>query len=163
MSIKGVEYTPLYRYWKPEGSDHFYTTNTNEIGTVVHGLTGRHSYVCEGTQGQVFTSRFPGTVPLYRYYRGQNQDHFYTTNSGEIGTTTAGQTGRHGYVSEGITGYCFPHSSYPGTIPLYRYWKGSVGDHFYTTNSNEIGTIQPGHTGHYGYVSEGVACYVLNR
>jgi hypothetical protein len=29
-----------------------------------------------------------GNVPLYRYYNGK--DHFYTTNSAEIGTKTPG-------------------------------------------------------------------------
>ena len=87
-------------------------------------------------------------------------DHFYTTNAAEIGTTTPGSTGQYGYVSEGIAGYCFP-SAAAGTVPLYRYWKGSVSDHFYTTNAAEIGTTKSGQAGNYGYVSEGVACYVI--
>ena len=37
----------------------------------------------------------------------------------------------------------------PGTVPLYRYWKASVSDHFYTTNINEIAVENN------GYQSEG--------
>ncbi len=99
-----------------------------------------------------------GTVPLYRYWNGN--DHFYTTNIDEIGTSTPGVTGKHGYKSEGIAGYCFPNAAL-GTIPLYRYWRPNGSDHFYTTNSGEIGTTTPGQLGKYGYKSEGVACYVI--
>jgi hypothetical protein len=69
-------------------------------------------------------------------------------------------TGQHGYTSEGITGYCFP-TGIPGTVPLYRYWKSSVADHFYTTDAAEIGTTTPGVEGNYGYTSEGVVCFVI--
>ena len=152
--------TSLYRYWKPSVSDHFYTTNIHEIGTAAEGTTGHHGYVSEGTQCLLYTSQVEETVPLYRYWRSAVSDHFYTTSSQEIGTTTPGVTGRHGYVSEGITGYCFPHAV-AGTVPLYRYWKGSVSDHFYTTNAAEIGTTVSGQVGRHGYHSEGVVCYVI--
>ena len=144
----------------PSISDHFYTTNVNEIGTSFKGLKGLHGYISEGTQCLLYTRRVKGTVPLYRYWKASVGDHFYTTNSQEIATTTPGHKGRYGYISEGIAGYCFPHAV-AGTIPLYRYWKGKVNDHFYTTHSGEIGTTIPGHVGRYGYASEGVACYVI--
>ena len=152
--------TALYRYWKSSISDHFYTTNIKEIGTSARGLVGHHGYTSEGTQCLVYTRQVAGSVPLYRYWKSDIGDHFYTTSSNEIGTTTPGVTGNHGYISEGVAGYCFPHAT-AGTIPLYRYWKASVGDHFYTTYSGEIGTTVPGQVGQHGYVSEGVACYVM--
>ena len=65
-----------------------------------------------------------------------------------------------GYISEGIAGYCFP-DAVAGMVPLYRYWKGSVRDHLYTTNAAEIGTMTCGQVGNYRYRSEGVACYVI--
>lgn len=37
---------PLYRYCN--GADHLYTTDPNEIGTVVRGQAGRNGYLCEG-------------------------------------------------------------------------------------------------------------------
>ena len=151
--------TSLYRYWKSSVSDHFYTTNIHEIGTAAGGITGHHGYVSEGTQCLLYTRQVAGTVPLYRYWKLAVSDHFYTTSQ-EIGTTNPGVAGQHGYVSEGITGYCFP-DAVAGTVPLYRYWKGSVSDHFYTTNAAEIGTTTPGQVGRYGYSSEGVACYVI--
>ena len=150
----------LYRYKESSISDHFYTTNINEIGTSAIGLVGHHGYTSEGTQCLVYTRQVAGSVPLYQYLNSDIDDHLYTTNSNEIGTITPGVTGNHGYRNEGITGYCFPRAL-PGTIPLYRYWKESVGDHLYTTNSGEIGTTILGRVGRHGYVSEGVACYVM--
>ena len=39
---------------------------------------------------------------LYRYWNPAATDYFYTINAGEIGTTTPGHVGNHGYTSEGI-------------------------------------------------------------
>ena len=41
------------------------------------------------------------------------------------------------------------------TVPLYRYWNGRIGDHFYTTNWRELGT------GKHGWRYEGIQCHVL--
>jgi hypothetical protein len=152
--------TALYRYRHTRSNDHFYTTNINEIGTAFKGLKGRYNYISEGIQCLLYTRKVKGSVPLYRYFKGSVGDHFYTTNAQEIATTTPGHKGRFGYVSEGITGYCFPHAVH-GTVPLYRYWNGKGSDHFYTTNGGEIGTTIRGHVGRYGYRSEGVTCHVI--
>lgn len=148
----------FYRYFHSSLSNHFYTTNIIEIGTSFPGLVGRHGYVSEGVACLIYTTQVGGSVPLYRYFNGR--DHFYTTNANEIATTTPGEVGNHGYTSEGIAGYCFPHAR-QGTVPLYRYYSGSGVDHFYTTNIAEIGTAVPGQAGLHGYTSEGVACYVI--
>lgn len=99
---------PLYRYWKPSGSDHFYTTNIHEIGTATPGRMGKHGYKSEGIVGYCYPTRAPGTVPLYRYWKPAGLDHFYTTNIREIGTAKPGTCGRHGYTAEGIQCYVLP-------------------------------------------------------
>ncbi|HLL47996.1 MAG TPA: S8 family serine peptidase [Longimicrobiaceae bacterium] len=43
------------------------------------------------------------------------------------------------------------------TVPLYRYWNAGIGDHFYTTNWNELGS------GRHGWAYEGVQCFVLSQ
>lgn len=151
---------PVYRYWNPDANDHFYTLSAKEIGTTVHGQFGNHGYKYEGIQCHIYRHQVEHSVPLYRYWKHDSRDHFYTTHSVEIGTTTPGKTGNHGYKSEGVTGYCFPEQK-PNTIPLYRYWNPLNADHFYTTNRNEIGTATAGQKGQHGYVSEGVVCYVI--
>ena len=151
-------YAPLIQAWSQRQTDHFYYTDWNEISQIIPGRKGRHGYTAEGICCIILTSPTKGAVPLYRYYRGG--DHFYTTNAKEIGTTIFRQRGSHGYISEGIAGYCYPTQK-KGTVPLYRYWKASISDHFYTTNVNVIGTAKPGQRGNNGYVSEGITCYVL--
>ena len=71
---------------------------------------------------------------------------------------SAGVVGNYGYKSEGIAGYCYPQEE-AGTIPLYRYHGN--GDHFYTTDPAEIGTVVPGAVGHHGYKAEGITCHVI--
>jgi hypothetical protein len=132
---------PLQRYWNPQNTDHFYTTNWNELGW------GAYGWGYEGIQCYVYDSQVPGSVPLYRYWNPGIGDHFYTTNWSELGG------GAYGWGYEGIQCYVFLQQG-KGRIPLYRYWNGAAGDHFYTTNWLELGM------GNYGYVFEGVQCYV---
>lgn len=154
-SAPGSPPTPkvnIYRYFRGANVDHFYTANPKEIGTTTQGQVGNHGYRCEGVGFQCYPNAAPGRLPLYRYWNSAVSDHFYTTNANEIGTTTPGQVGRHGYRSEGIT--CFVVTS--GT-PVYRYYLGGPNaNHFYTQNAGEIGTTTPGQRGNHGYVSEGI-------
>ena len=130
--------------------NHFYTVDPTEPGIAPAG------HKAEGIACLLSPKKVFGLVPLYRYYNGN--DHFYTTNGGEIGTTTLGAVGNGGYKCEGPAGYCFP-SQRCGSIPLYRYFNGV--DHFYTVSATEIGTITPGAVGNGNYKFEGVACYVM--
>ena len=148
---------PLHRYWNARWVDHFYTINFKSLGK-----PGKHGFRYEWIQAYVYQNRCKGSVPLYRYLSSRWHDHFYTINPNDIGTTVPGKKGKHGYISEGHEGYCMPYRA-PGTVPLYRYWKASGGDHFYTTNIHAIGTATPGRVGKYGYKSEGITCYVFPR
>jgi len=150
---------PVHRYWHEHKHDHFYTTNAGEIGTTVPGATGNHGYKYESAAFHIFSHQHPGLVPVYRYWKEENHDHFYTANAGEIGTTTPGHKGNHGYTFESILGYVSPVEFY-GSIPVYRYWLDGHSDHFYTTNAGEIGTTSPGQVGNHGYKFEGILGYV---
>ena len=140
----GIKTVPLYRYWKPLGGDHFYTTNFRELGR------GRFGYRYEGVQCYILPRYVRGMVPLYRYWNPTAVDHFYTTNFRELGR------GRYGYRYEGIQGYVSPRHL-RGTVPLYRYWNPTIRDHFYTTNFRELGR------GRAGWRYEGIQCYVNPR
>ena len=101
---------PLYRYFLGGiPLDHFYTTDATEIGTTTPGQTGKYGFRSEGIVGYCFPNRLPGTIPLYRYYHRHAVDHFYTTNAGEIGTTTPGATGKYGYIFEKVQCYVLPY------------------------------------------------------
>ncbi|KAL5479585.1 hypothetical protein EMCRGX_G023127 [Ephydatia muelleri] len=142
-------------YWTStvyfNGVDHFYTTYFFEIGTALFGQIGNFSYKAEGVQCILKTEPRRDLVPLFRYFNGQ--DHFYTTDPDEIGTTLPGVIGRYGYQYEHIPGYCYRKRE-QDTVPLYRYCN--LVDHFYTTNPDEIRTIVRGEYGRFGYRYEGV-------
>jgi len=148
----------VHRYYHPTHHDHFYTTKSEEIGTTTPGQFGNHGYQYESAAFSVFHYHHHGLAPVYRYWNPGNHDHFYTTNAAEIGTTTVGQSGNHGYSCEGILGYIGQHE-FPGAVAVYRYWHEANGDHFYTPNASEIGTTQVGQHGNHGYKCEGVLGY----
>jgi len=108
----------------------------------------------EKVECRLFPSSTSGVVPLYRYNSDQTGDHFYTTDWSELGY------GKGVYKYEYVAGYVFP-KKVEGTIPLYRYYRSSTnsplgkGDHFYTTDWNELGN------GKNGYRYERIAGYVL--
>jgi hypothetical protein len=148
----------VHRYFNEGTKDHFYTTNAGEIGTTNVGAVGNHGYKYEGAAFTVFNHHHAGLLPFYRYWQESTHDHFYTTNAGEIGTTTVGQVGNHGYKCEGILGYV-SGSDFPGAVGILRYWNDQLHDHFYTVDPNEIGTTHVGQAGKFGFKFEAVAGY----
>jgi hypothetical protein len=162
--VSSVHYpglVPIYRYFKGDTHDHFYTTNAGEIGATQQGQTGNHGYTCEGILGYIASHQIPGSVPVYRYWLASKNDHFYTTNAGEIGATQQGQSGNHGYTCEGILGYAWAGAATGLLAPVFRYHHPGKHDHFYTTNAGEIGTTHHGQTGSNGYTSEGVSFQIF--
>ena len=100
---------PLYRYFNNNVSDHLYTTDEGEIGTITPMMIGNDGYKFESIVGYCLITQDEGTVPLYRYWNPRNSDHFYTTDGlQEIGTVTEGETRRHGYTSQGVVCYVHP-------------------------------------------------------
>ena len=77
-------------------------------------------------------------------------------------TTTATYNFQWGMLQENVAwfGGLSPNVAVPtqasGSVPLYRLWNGTVGDHFYTTSSAEVNSVENS-----GYVYEGVAAYVF--
>ena len=117
----------LYRWYKPspnrpKKTDHFYTTSTDEP-------TPGSGYISEGITGYLPLAEYPGTTPLYRYYKSTINDHFYTTNPNEVSSGS-------GYKLEGIQGNVYVKQQ-PGTVPLYRFYWKPARDHFYTTSKAE--------------------------
>ncbi len=133
---------PMHRYMSPGATDHFYTTDWNELGN------GNYGYIYEGITCYASATPRPGTVPLYRYVSYPWGDHFYTTDWNELGN------GAWGWDFEKIQCYVLP-APLAGAVPLYRYWNADIGDHFYTTNWSELGT------GNYGWEFEWIQCYVF--
>ena len=77
----------------------------------VPGITST-GYFLEGVAGYCYPGPVEGlaieAIPLYRYYNGGSNDHFYTTDAEEIGPTVSGTVGKGGYTSEGTVCYVLP-------------------------------------------------------
>ena len=133
---------PIYQHFINH-RDHFYTPSWSEV-------TGNGgNIITQGIVFKVLKNKVSGTLPLHRYYSPGSGDHFYTTNTEEIGTTRQGETGKHGYKYEGHIGFVYS-SAQPLTVPLYRYYNGKTGDHYYKLDEY----LPP------GYRYEGIQCYV---
>ena len=79
-------------------------------------------------------------IPIYRYWKLADGDHFYTTNPNE----------RPGdYVYEGISGYVYSEKV-SGTTAIYRSYHSGVKSHYYSTTEDAA---------NYGYAEEGIIGY----
>jgi subtilisin family serine protease len=134
---------PLYRYWDTTRTDHYYTTNFNELGWAANG------WEFGWVECYVYPTQVSGTTPFYEYWNPTVGDHFYTTNYNELGA------GAYGWTYERVAAYIYP-SQVSGTVPLHQYWNASVGDHFYTINLEELGA-----SGAYGWTYARVDGYVI--
>lgn len=137
----GAFTAPIFRYWNPSVTDHYYSIKYDELSE------GNLGWGIEKIAGFAFSSQRTGTVPLYRYWNPSWGDHFYTTNFNELGN------GTQGWILERIECYVYSQQQ-AGTVPLYRYWNPTIGNHYYTTNFNELGY------GANGYTFEWIECYV---
>jgi len=122
-----VPTTPLYRYWNPNNTDHFYDINRNDSGLAAFG------YSYEGCEAQVYSSPAPGSVRLWRYWNPTIGDHYYTVDRNDTGAAYLGYQ-----YEDYFEGYVFYYNNpVDGTIPLYRYWNPTTRDHYYTNTRND--------------------------
>ncbi|KAH7694740.1 hypothetical protein AAVH_38209, partial [Aphelenchoides avenae] len=150
---------PLYRAYRADIHDHFYTQDAAEWQDFVN-----FGYMAEGVTGSVGIGPMTNTVPLYRLWQTGMNDHFYTTNATERDEAIRLQA----YRDEGIAGYVFSASAVEPLCPcskarpLYRLFKeGSLQnytayDHFYTLNATEKALFISEH----GYSDEGLAACI---
>ena len=136
--------TPAVHRLVDAKGEHFYTTDPAEAGSAVSG----GGYTSEQPDAwRLARTNQPGTVP---FFRCNNKGlHLYTADAQceYFGPTT----------NEGLFGYIFS-SAAAGTVPLYRSFNPTTGDHFYTTTETEAKNAQA----NIGYISEGIAGYVFS-
>ena len=101
---------PLYRLWSSKTGDHFYTTDENEKNTAL--TTKEWMYTYEGIAGYIYPAQQTNTLPLYRLWNSENNDHFYTTSETEKNRALEGQ-----YIYEGIAGYACKSVTFDSSGP----------------------------------------------
>jgi hypothetical protein len=138
--------TEFYRYdfgaIKPMSSPPVLSTFEREIN-----LPAIQPSIRSSNSGGAEIEQSKKHVPLYRSWNGK--DHFYTTVKTEYDRLPKK------YAREGIQGYILSEAD-NDHVPLYRMYKGSIDDHFYTTSETEKNIT----VSSYGYTYEGIAGYV---
>lgn len=140
------------------------------IVALVCGLFGAFIYFMSSAATACNIGNNKGFEPYYRLYKPSTGDHFYTTSTSERDKAVKS----YGYRNEGIAACvakqylssngtsfgCTQYAAGLGTgvslTPLYKSFNKSVGDHFYTTSSQEVKL-----SAQYGYKYEGVSTCVI--
>lgn len=86
--------------------------------------------------------------PFYRIYKGKDRNTFYTSSYEEVKEKEANGFLRDDILTNYVQGYVFKNAE-AGTVPIYRLYKSSVRNTFYTTSSAEVKYMQ-----NMGYVAD---------
>ncbi|MET0342160.1 MAG: hypothetical protein ABW252_14240 [Polyangiales bacterium] len=85
-------------------------------------------------------------VPLYRYENSASKEVLLSATPWELSNQ---------WVRKETLGFVYTQQ-YANVVPFYRYVNASVGDHFYTTDYNEL------KGGAYGWEARGIGSYVFD-
>jgi hypothetical protein len=143
--VRSTEFTtpaawrPVYRFWAPVLERHFYTLSTRERDKLINNYSQVWTY--EGVGYYAFADDTePGTAPVYRFWSGTLNTHFYTVREAERDKLIDNYSQVWAY--EGIAFYAYVDnlgSGCPiGIDPVYRFWSASLGTHFFTTSQREM-------------------------
>lgn len=147
LSVENLKAQWVVNWWQetpPAGKHALHRLRRNSTGKhILANIPEAYSlstigWTYEGKLGYLATNwdtSFGAVVPLYRYYKDSQTDHYYSLSS----------TAPSGYVLEGIMGYVpttggtFSDGvTYSGAIYGYHRNSGSP-DHFYTNTFSELG------------------------
>lgn len=133
---------PVYRFWAPVFERHFYTLSTAERDKLINNYSGVWTY--ERVAYYAFADNTePGTAPVYRFWSGALNTHFYTASQAERDKLVNNYP--QVWADEGIAFYAYVGSLdialSIGINPVYRFWSGSLGTHFFTTSQTEMNKL----------------------
>jgi len=133
---------PVYRFWSPVLERHFYTLSPAERDKLINNYSGVWTY--ERVAYYAFADDTePSTAPVYRFWSGSLNTHFYTSSQAERDKLINNYPQVWAY--EGIAFYAYVGSlvslSPIGVSPVYRFWSASLGTHFFTTSQTEMNKL----------------------
>lgn len=97
-----TEGTPIFRFWSPVFSSHFYTANAAEKAHIV-GTDRNWTY--EGVAYCAYSTRTASSVPLSRFWSPRYGKHFYTADQAEADHL---RTADPAWQYEGVAYYVLP-------------------------------------------------------
>ena len=145
----GLSLTDVHRFYQYEQGFHLYTSDINEIAYIQEqSEAGELSYQYEAEQYQVLADNrdtitgeeIAGVKPIYRFFNNDTGAHLYTMDENEKDSIQDNLTN---YSFEGIQYYAF--ESEPEnleTIGVYRLLNTSSGAHLFSSDRNEIESIE---------------------
>lgn len=153
---------PIFRFWSPTLSCHFYTTIESERDGVIQ----HYSSTWSDYEGPVYylpiDDSDPDVRPIYRFWSSTLSSHFYTIDPGErdhILTTYPTEI----WQLEGVVFYAYPDGLQPADArPVYRFWSGQHGTHFYTISEDEKDFVIATYPS-YTWAYEGVVWYAFDK
>ncbi len=149
-----VSLSPVYRFWSPVFSGHFFTMNETEKNNIIAELSNYWTY--EGIAYYAYTEQVAETLPVYRFWSPVFAGHFYTMNEVEKNNIISGLSAY--WIYEGVAWYACP-AQVVGTVPVYRFWSPVFAHHFFTINETEKNNIISGLSAYWTY--EGIAYYAF--
>ncbi len=142
---------PVFRFYDPSTEGHFFTSSISEVTQVE---STRPDYTYEGIGFKAIDpASDANAVPVYRFYEGRNDSHFYTDSMAELKQI---QATRPDMTLEGPA-FSVDPTMQAGDVPVYRLYETRSDTHLYTTSMAEITTIQATRP---DLVLEGPAFYV---
>ena len=134
MSPPG-ERKAIYRFWSPVYSCHFYTISEAERDKLRNQYSQVWTY--EGPVYSAFADDSkPNVDPVYRFWSPVHSCHFYTINRAERDKLKSQYSHVWTYEGEALYAYAGGFQP-PDTLPLYRFWSGTLNCHFYTRKESE--------------------------
>jgi hypothetical protein len=166
--IDGLFITNLHRFYQPEKGLHLYTSDENEIKTVIEqSATGQLNYRYEEEKFRVLTDDrdaltgedISGVKPVYRFFNTETGAHLYTMDENEKGYI---KDNLINYNFEGVKYYAFESEPEDReTVPVYRMLNNQSGAHLFTVDQNEINYIRENLPHFSAESGDGIAFYVF--
>jgi len=155
LSGRATTVVPIYRFWSPLHSRHFYTIDEAERNKLLDSYSSVWTY--EGiVYHAVSLAGELNAMPVHRFWSPTLNAHFYTISAGERDKLISQYSNVWTY--EGAVFCAFPAGQQPAdTYPVYRFWSDTLNCHFYTITEAEKDKLiaQYAHTWTY----EGIVWY----
>lgn len=132
---------PVYRLLYVSTNEHLFTTDVNEVRTLVGALGWTY-------EGVAWFAPVDGS-PVYRLFQPSLGLHHYTSDTYEISVITSQQGWKVDF--DGVASF-----NSGGNVAIYRLFNRYSGQHLFTTDMNEYNTL-PGEG--WGWVQEGVSLH----
>lgn len=155
-----TDLVPVYRFWSPKTSKHFYTIKEAEKDKLITQYPEAWTY--EGPVYYVYKrASASGLVPVYRLWSSKVASHFYTVSESERASLLDDKSGQ-GWTDEGVVFYAYSEqSAAEGRKPVYRFWSDSLASHFYTIKETEKDKLIAQYSDAWTY--EGIVWYAFDE